>query len=345
MEDMHQILETVHCSSAGSFLATIVHVEGSAYKKEGSCMFLKRDGSRIGTLSAGCLEEDLAARASEGGNTAISIDYDMRSNEAFSWGEGAGCNGTIRVLLEPADDHFYYHLYRLKALLDMGKSVLMVKKMPSVKKDYEYLYITEDQEIFGSWNSPVPPECKAWASDPSKRIFSGMRVLSDPMDDYFIHQIDPKPRIFLYGAGPDAIPIVSVLSSIGFDVTVADWRPALCTKANFPDAKRVVVGFPHEIMEDLHFNSKDFVLLLTHNFKRDRQLLSCLVDKELRYLGVLGSVKRTARLLGLREVPGHIATPVGLPIGAEGPEEIAVSIAAELIQIMRRQPEQKVMGI
>lgn len=345
MEDMHQILETVHCSSPEGFLATIVHVEGSAYKKEGACMLLKDDGTRVGTLSAGCLEEDLAARVQEAGRTAFLIDYDMRSTQDFSWGEGSGCNGFIQVLVEPVDVRFRYHLCKLKTLLDKGKSVLMVKKMPAEGKGCEYLFVAEDLETFGSWNNMIPSEVKAWSSCPAKKIASGVRNFPDQKGKYFIHHIEPKPRIFIYGAGADVIPIVSIVSKIGFEVTIADWRPALCTKTHFPDAKELIIGFPDEIVAGKYFNRNDFVLLLTHNFQKDRQLLSYLIHKKLRYLGVLGSVKRTAQLLGMREVPQHVATPVGLPIGAEGPEEIAVSIAAELIQVLRKQPVKRALSI
>jgi len=337
MEDLHRILEVVQSASPSGVLATIVHVDGSAYKKEGACMLIKEDGSTIGTLSAGCLEEDLIARLKNAPNQVRQlIEYDMRGTDLISWGEGAGCNGVLQILVEPIDVRFHYHLCELKLALDNGKIVLIAKKTDVPGKGMQYIFVTEDHDSFGNWHGQIPEEIRSWIGQPKGMVKCGKRQGSNGNGDYFIQTIKPQPRLIVFGAGPDAIPLVSLTSNIGFKVTVVDWRPALCTKDRFPDAD-LVIGFPDEVVEKLAIQKNDFIILLTHNFQKDKQLISHLISRELTYLGVLGSEDRTSRLLETNEFPPYLSTPAGLSIDAKGPEEIAVSISAELIQVYRSQ--------
>jgi xanthine dehydrogenase accessory factor len=105
----------------------------------------------------------------------------------------------------------------------------------------------------------------------------------------------------------------------------------------FPKADQIIVAFPEESLKQLTFNPSDSVVIVSHNFQRDKEYLHSLLYHDLTYLGVLGSRSRTERLLGGKEIPTHLKSPVGLSIGAEGPEEIAVSIVAELIQQRKRR--------
>ncbi|WP_083657424.1 XdhC family protein [Paenibacillus sp. FSL R5-0766] len=140
----------------------------------------------------------------------------------------------------------------------------------------------------------------------------------------------PKSRLIIIGAGNDVIPVVRLAGSAGFRVVIADWRESLCTSERFPETE-LVLGFPCEIMPQLNVNNGDYLILMSHNFPRERELLEMLVDSEYAYLGIMGSKTRTARLLDGLPSLKHIHSPVGLSIGADGPEEIAISIAAELI--------------
>ncbi|WP_458461645.1 XdhC family protein [Paenibacillus sp.] len=140
----------------------------------------------------------------------------------------------------------------------------------------------------------------------------------------------PKPRLIIIGAGNDVIPVARLSRSAGFRVVVADWRESLCTSERFPEAE-LVMGFPREIMPLLNVNKGDYLILMSHNFPRERELLEMLVDCEYAYLGIMGSKTRTARLLDGLPPLKYVHSPVGLSIGADGPEEIAISIAAELI--------------
>ncbi|MGG1690532.1 XdhC family protein [Heyndrickxia ginsengihumi] len=336
MEDMYEILDEIYFNKLKGVLATVIHVEGSAYKKEGAAMFFKDDGTQVGLISAGCLEEDLAARIQNGfGQQTETIVYDMRGYNDLSWGEGSGCNGIIEVLVEPVDATYYEHLLKLKALLEKGIAVTFMKCLSTGS----YLFLTEDGHYkFGSLRgeSINIQECF--------RLRNGKNYLSMFKEEVYIHHYYPKPRLIIFGAGKDTIPLVSLAAQTGFTVTVSDWRPGLCNKRNFPNADVLVVGFPStELIEErIKVSPHDFVLIVTHHFSKDAQLLAYLLDKNIRYLGVLGSSRRTKRLLGMEQLPSNIRTPIGLSIAAEGPEEIAVSIVAELIQLKNQLMREEV---
>ncbi|MEF2094149.1 XdhC family protein [Bacillus sp. CFBP9009] len=152
----------------------------------------------------------------------------------------------------------------------------------------------------------------------------------------YMQKIIPKPRFIIFEAGCDVYPVVTMATSIGFLVTVCDWRPELCNENNIPDAVSHIIGFPTKIMEQLSFKKDDYVIIMTHNFQRDKEILSLslMMNQSLSYIGILGSQKRTASLFDTK-TPNNIHSPIGLSIGAKGPFEIAVSIIAELIQHKR----------
>jgi xanthine dehydrogenase accessory factor len=328
MDDIYPILNCLD-RPGGKVLATIVDVEGSAYKKEGSAMVFFEDGTSKGMLSAGCLEEDLGFRAAEviRKGTITTVQYDLRDETDFSWGQGAGCNGIITILLELIDDRLSADLYRLKNLLQANIPVLGFKKIGELG---EYLFLPEEGEPFGWWDDEIPEDS-----------FEGRSGMIHE-DQIFRHLYQPKPRLILFGAGSDVRPLVKMAAGIGFSVMICDWREEFCKKEYFPDADRVMVGFPHENVDKIHFNSRDFVIVASHHFQKDQEALLQLPINRVRYVGVLGPRERTKRLFRNQKVPENIHSPVGLPICAKGQEEIAISIIAEMIEVWRNPVHERV---
>ncbi len=173
---------------------------------------------------------------------------------------------------------------------------------------------------------------------------SGLSVVDKKFvgDQTFIQHYDPKPRLVLFGAGADAIPVAELAVKIGFYVIITDWRPSYCVKESFPGAEERWVGEPHEVVPQLGLRSDDCVVVMSHVFEKDKEILYLLRDIPLHYLGVLGSKARIDKLMNGETWLRRVRSPVGLPIGAEGPEEIAVSIAAELILHVRRMRSQEI---
>ncbi|MFC4766736.1 XdhC family protein [Effusibacillus consociatus] len=345
MGDIHRILDVLNTSTQRSVLATIIKVTGSAYRKEGTCMLLQEDGTQIGLLSGGCLEADLAVRVPDVIREGISrtIIYDMRAEDDLSWGQGTGCNGAIHVLLEPVGQHLQEHLLTLKNFLDQGIPVTMLKKLTTDSSVSDYIFCSEDDQFFGEWNGEPPFQIREFLSDAEQTgLHHGMHFFPDLSAFVYIQHFHPKPRLVVFGAGPDAKPLVSFAAQTGYSVTVADWRPALCEETFFPDADQILVGLPDETIRKLQLSERDSVVIMTHNFQRDREFLSLLLNRKLGYLGILGSRERTSRLFHGTDVPDWIHSPAGLAIGAEGPEEVALSILAEIIKTRREAVTGKV---
>lgn len=340
MDDIHRILDVVAYSKEAKVLATIIKVEGSAYKKEGASILILEDKTRIGMLSAGCLEEDLTERAEQVLATGkpLILHYDMSEENDLSWGQGVGCNGVLTVLLEFVDEELEKNLRTVKKCLDSKKSVTRIKRFSKDLEPREEMYMVEDGTLFGTGDFMK----KGFVNNLRNKIplyntEKGIKSVEHTSDLFFIHQMVPKPCLFIFGAGEDAKPLVSLAASTGFHVTVIDWRPALCHTEHFPKANHLIVGVIKEVMEDLGLTQRDFVVIMTHNFQKDQIILHKLKNVDVFYKGVLGPKARTERLLGGTKIPEDIFSPIGLPLGAVGPEEIAISIVGEMIKKMRHQ--------
>ncbi|KXZ23244.1 xanthine dehydrogenase [Bacillus nakamurai] len=340
MDDIHRILDVIANSTKTKVLATIIKAEGSAYKKEGASMLILGDKTRVGMLSAGCLEEDLVERAEQvwAAGEPLIVHFDMSEEDDLSWGQGVGCNGVLTVLLEPVKGELERNLRAVKKCLDVKKSVTRMKRFTERLEPREDMYIVEDGRVFGTGDF-MEQGCiqKLRNKNPLYDTEKGIKRDEHTSDLFFIHQMVPKPCLYVFGAGEDAKPLVSLAADTGFHVTVIDWRPALCHNGNFPKANHLIVGVLEEVMEGLSITQRDFIAIMTHSFQKDRTILHKLKNTDVFYKGVLGPRRRTERLLGGANIPEDIHSPIGLPIGAQGPEEIAVSIVGEMIKKMRKQ--------
>ncbi|MFX3623472.1 MAG: XdhC family protein [Ectobacillus sp.] len=303
MTSVYEVWEAVASRNEPCVMATIIQTVGSSYQKEGAVMAMWEDGARLGMLSAGCIEEDLLCRAKElqAGGWLI-CEYDTSDEQDFLW--TVGCNGQIRVLLEQVHTQCLEQLNAVVKEFQKGYGVRVIKDLSN---NHAY-FISDSGQAFGN--------------------------LPNKHGDIYEQYIPPKPRLYIFGAGEDAKPLVCLAKTVGFSVTVCDWREQWCTQLRFPEADACIIGFPKEIVPVLSLASNDFVVIMTHHFQRDQELWELLNKQSLRYLGILGARQRTQRLCG-GTIPDNVFAPVGLPIGARGPNEIAVSIVAEMIQVLR----------
>ncbi|MGG1674466.1 XdhC family protein [Neobacillus sp. NRS-1170] len=328
MEDIFLILDAIECSRK-KVLATIIRVNGSAYKKEGASMLFFEDGSQLGLLSAGCLETDLAFRVQEvfDKQRAYTLQYDMSDDNDLGWGQGAGCNGTIDILLEPISEQLQKDLILVRKQLENNHPVMVLKNLDNVG---EYVFLTKEGPPFGQWSGVIPNVDIGEKSG----VIEGLPI--------YQQTYQPKPRLIVFGAGPDARPLVSLAAETGFSVTICDWRNEFCQKKYFPGADRLLLGFPSELLKEISFTSYDFVIIMTHHFQRDQEILLSILNENVSYLGVLGPKERTKRLLRNEEIPKLLHSPIGLAIGAKGSVEIAVSIVSEMIEVLRKPVRKKV---
>jgi xanthine dehydrogenase accessory factor len=326
MTDNWRVLEELWRSDEPSLLASIIQVEGSAYRKAGASMLVRVSGERIGLLSGGCVEQDVAARAEElvrSGRT-VTVVYNTRYSGDPIEDFGSGCGGRIHVLLEPVDLKLRGELAQAKGWLERGVSVAWVRKLGEHRTVSEHRFIPEWEYKNDGFEVRF-----------NDRQTGGCFFYEPWNSEIFMQRLCPKPRLLLLGAGEDARPLAALASQIGFAVAVADWRPALCSREHFSSAEQLVVGLPAEISRQICLGENDYAVVMTHHYEHDKQLLEWLMDRHPRYIGVLGPRRRTERMLMGQSLPETVRSPVGLALGAVGPDEIAVSIVAELIRVRR----------
>src|SRR5699024_9735587 len=153
---------------------------------------------------------------------------------------------------------------------------------------------------------------------------------------------EPKEHLYIFGAGPDAEPLVEFAAKLDFSVKVIDPRENRCNVQNFHAADSLIVEFPSGFFLNHDIDSEGYVIIMTHNFERDQDILQRLMDQPLKYLGILGPRRRTRRLLSQQDIPENIHSPIGLDIDAEGAEEISFSILAEMIKVRNSRVNQTV---
>ncbi|MBP1154453.1 MULTISPECIES: XdhC/CoxI family protein [unclassified Paenibacillus] len=355
MNDSYRILKTMKENKGIRFaLATIIRVDGSAYRREGAKMLFGEDGRRYGTISAGCLEEDLIHHAQEviKFNTSKSVTYDLKSTDDFSWGQSAGCDGEIEVYIEAIvwEQDEWNHCTPVWSLIDRllegGKRIVSAKCVKGKdNQGTQFLYSHDGEMIWGKQDSNLNQNQKLVPY--VKEILENRRNtklihIFDLESDFLFELFTPKESLYVFGAGPDAEPLVKLASSVDFSVTVIDPRSSRCTEENFPTADHRIIEHPETYLASTRLPSQSFVLVMTHNFNWDQKILQHFLHCPPAYLGVLGPRRRTERLIINKSLPDMIHSPIGINIGAEGPEEISISVMAELIQernLSRKQKE------
>lgn len=311
-------------------VATVVGIEGSAYRRPGARMVLTRSGQRAGTVSGGCLEGEIAKKAwwlTEKG--AVIQRYSSFFDDDGDMPYGLGCGGTVIVLLErgePADRS----LEALRSSVEDRRPWIVVKDT-GAHDPGTTLIMSETGEIV--WQREASQETITLAEK------ARVSRTSRPTGSYFVEYLAPPPALVVFGAGDDAKPLVEFMAELDWHVTVADGRSQLTRAERFPEAAGVV-GLDAGLGQAA---AADAAVVMTHSYEQDRQILRSLLPLELKYLGILGPRQRTERLAGeiapglngaMKDCMSRLHSPVGLDLGGHAPAAIALSIAAELQAVL-----------
>ncbi|MBV8338397.1 MAG: XdhC family protein [Candidatus Eremiobacteraeota bacterium] len=308
-------------------LATVIKVDGSAPRDEGAKMVVAEDGRIAGSVSGGCVEAAVAEEAmavlASGTPTIARYGIDRK----MMWDVGLSCGGAIDVFIEP--------LALTPPSSGTVTAVCTVVRGPqSVGRK---LTVSADGATRGDLGSAALDA--AVAAQTPALIKAGRSVLlHEGSYEVFVDVTLPKPRALIVGAVHIAVALAKMAAQAGFDVTVIDPRPALCNKERFPDAARLDVRWPDEALADVTLDENTYIAVLTHDEKFDDPTLRRALPSHAHYVGAIGSRKtqglRRERLLeaGMPDdVVARLHGPIGLDIGAQSPEEIAVAILAEMI--------------
>jgi xanthine/CO dehydrogenase XdhC/CoxF family maturation factor len=322
---------------AARVLITIVHVEGSSYRRPGARLLLGQTGEYAGTISGGCLEADVMRQAAWKVRSGAVVErYSTMFDDTADVPYGLGCGGVVDLLLEPTDTPECTALMNAMERALAGERSIVVTWLPGDGKSLRRVVLSADgQLLFASEGlSEKKLEC-AYGLDPGC-IYEGR----------FVEELRAPQRLFVFGAGDDAKPLVAMAAMMGWTVAVADGRPHLARAERFPQAVRVFNILGGDIAA-LGICSDDVVVLMTHSYEQDRALLPSLLPLLPRYLGLLGArhrssllVSETAAIVGLsiEECCKRIWAPVGLDLGGDGPEAIALSVVAEVQAVCMGKP-------
>jgi xanthine/CO dehydrogenase XdhC/CoxF family maturation factor len=350
MNEIEAIIRTFQDLPEGerAALATVVKVEGSAYRRPGARMLITSGGITVGTISGGCLESDVRERAHRilQGGDAVVVRYDSTSDADGLFGLGLGCNGIVHVLIEPVlvgDPHG--PIAFLAGARQSGHEAVMATVIASDIQGVRAgmrLWSDRDEHVNGNIELAEVVQllnAEMRAAVGTRRAAVRSLDLPEGRVEALIEVVAPPTRLVLFGAGHDAQPLAQFARQLGWHVTVADHRPAFATTDRFPTVQQVVCASPDEMVFRAAVNGATVAIIMTHHLEHDRLLLRSLLPLPLRYLGILGPRARTERLLNEIEAEGlvldpcwleRLHSPAGLDLGAETPEEIALSILAEM---------------
>ncbi len=332
-------------------LATVVRTWGSTPRSVGARFAVTRSGKISGSVSGGCVEADLFEQAMavlDKGKPAL-IHYGIDDEMAFQ--VGLSCGGSIEVFVEPFRNDEAWRTVR-RCVLEQKPGALTIGLAPAPILGHR-LAVIEGDQVVGSVDRELDDALVAEAQ--RLVLTGGAKVISLPHGGeeaaVFVEAFAPRPHLLIVGATHIAIPLCQMAKLLGYRVSVVDARPAFATGERFPQADDLLIAWPEEALNELGLDPFSYVAILTHDPKFDIPTLTRALRSEARYIGVMGSrgthTRRKRRLqeLGFAEEDiDRIHAPIGLDLGAQQPEEIALAILAEITAVRYRTDAEPLKG-
>lgn len=324
---------------ARAALATVVHVRGSAYRHEGAKLLVAEDGSTTGNVSGGCLEQDVrevALQVIRSGQAQLR-SYCSSADEIAAWDLGLGCDGQVDVFVEPALEARPRERARLDGRVPFAVCTVVAG---STEQGAGSRLIVTGDTVEGSLGAgALTARVVARARELLATERSSLHDFGDRT--VFIEVLVPPPELVLCGAGDDARSLARFAAEVGFRVVVVDRRPAFLTAERFPNVAGLVESGAETLLERLTLDETCYAVVMTHNFAADQAFLGVLLRAPVPYIGMLGPHQRTERLVRnlaaaapLDEAQrGRIYGPVGLDIGTDGAEQVALAVIAEVLAV------------
>lgn len=342
IKDIVKAAEQAHQSGLRAALATVVHVDGSSYRRPGARMLVTEDGRLTGAISGGCLEGDALRKALLAIHQQQNklVTYDTTHDDDLQFGVQLGCNGVVHILFEPIRNEDPDNPIRLLRELTGERKDAVLVTLFSFDRHHPQ-HGTSLVYTGRTIHTSLPYDTQQLLHDDIHAAFNNQRSHVREFDSFnaFIEFIPPPPALVIAGAGNDILPLVEITSLLGWHTTVVDGRSHLATTERFPKANKVLVAKPEQVLPHITTGRETFFLLMTHNYNYDLALLAPLMRQNAPYIGILGPRTKLHRMLDDLHTQGIVPDqqqlaslhgPVGLDIGAETPQEIAISIVAEI---------------
>lgn len=339
-------------------LATVVHVEGSSYRRPGARMLVTDEGKLTGAISGGCLEGDALRKALLVINQQQNklVIYDTTDEEDAQFGIQLGCNGIVHILFEPVDPAQSGNPVQLLQALSAKRQDAVLVTLFSLLRPLDpipgtCLLVLQNGEILSRANNGdryadayAQIRNEAGAALLNRQSFTKDYDVNGEVLSAFVEFIHPPVALVIVGAGNDAFPMAAMANILGWEVILADGRASHATSARFPNASQIIVSKAAAVLSHLAIDEQTVFILMTHNYNYDIALLELLVKEEkCQYIGSLGPRKKLERMINDLGDQGMALTaaqqnkifgPVGLDLGAETAEEIALSVIAEIKKVL-----------
>jgi len=328
-------------------MAMVISKEGSSYRTPGAMMLINPDGEAMGMVSGGCLEADVVRRSRQvlNNSTPRYIEYDMIDDESFAAELGIGCRGKIGVFVQPLTVECHHMLTLLLHELELGRACYLQQHYDSAKESQSSSMVLMDS-----------------ASRPIAKIGDDFKLsqFNNEQQHNFVRKGDlcwsmtrfqPAIHLAVFGGGVDARPLVAMASILGWKISVIDQRPAYASHRFFPRANALIKKAPDSLVRECL--EIDAAVVMTHNMKLDADWIQWLfaVENLPEYIGLLGPYERKQRVLDLlpecerARLERHIRGPVGMDLGGELPESIALAILADMHAVLNNGSGQQLAGL
>ncbi len=351
MREVREILAArAKWSAEPLVLGTVVDVAGSAYRQPGARMLLRRSGDRVGLISGGCLERDVAkhafARTENGPQTVL---YDTRGDRLDPQGKyGSGCDGLVHLFLERIEPHESNSaLQALIGSLEQRQSLVLATLFSATGDFADLVGLKVIADTPGeALNPDIPDELQTalapvieeafqWHRPRTLRLQSG-----DATAAFLVEPLRPPLDLLIFGAGDDVQPVAQMAHTLGWDLRIADQWPVWTTRQRFPTAREITCAPAEKLLDEVRVDADTHALLMTHDFEADAAILPQLLQRQPAFVGLLGPRRRTMRLVEQLHSRGQlpdpnsldqVQTPLGLDLGGEAPSEVALSVVGGVL--------------
>jgi xanthine dehydrogenase accessory factor len=330
-------------------MSTIIASKGSLPMSEKSKMLVTPEGQIIGTVGGGCLEADVwteARRVMEQGKSSI---QKFVLTEKYAGESGLNCGGIVEILTEPLPEQggdIFRAILDLKDTGHRGTLVTVLTDHPRFPEGQRKLLLGDDGHTVGSLGDAA---LEAFVAKKGQKVLLGEQFAildyefeEAPPIKLFMEPVLPTPTVYVFGGGHVSFFVVRAAKLAGFKVKVIDDRPAFANKERFPEADDTIVMEFDQVKDAFDFGQDDYVILVTRGHQHDQHILEQIHDHQARYVGMIGSKSKISKMWKRLEARGvdrkyldQVHAPIGLNIGADTPEEIAISVVAELIRERR----------
>jgi xanthine/CO dehydrogenase XdhC/CoxF family maturation factor len=347
MKEIRQIVATLNKEQNATLkyaLATVVFIEGSAYRKPGARMLINEKGESIGAISGGCLEEDVVRKAIFVMMKAESqlIRYQTTDDEEATNAYRLGCNGTIHVLIEPIlpnqENQTINFLQKIAPQNEPSVLCTLFSMKNSSTPPLGSTCLFDGNQFIGEASSQIIDELQLDIKTVFNQQQSAIKEYSiDGVNQTaFLEFIQPVITLNIFGAGYDVLPVIEMAKVLGWKINVINKRPKILKTRGID---QFTVANPEKLFDEIDINNRTAFVLLSHNYDYDKDMLRELLKNNLPYIGMLGPKNKLAKFVrefreeGLvlsEEEIAQIHSPIGLDIGSESAEEIALAIMAEV---------------